>query len=104
MADHRVAHDKGVRSQIAERGQPAADQIAQARPPSRDAGHFPQDGERVVLGEVMEGQAAKGEVGALVAEGKASGVGLDEEHFLAGRRRFAREAQGLGTGNRRRRR
>ena len=44
---------------------------------------------------MMQGEAAEGEVGSLVAKGELSCVGLDEKHFLAGWRGVAGDLKGL---------
>jgi hypothetical protein len=47
-----------------------------------DPRHFLEHGEGVILGEMVQREAAEGEVGGFVAKGELAGVGLDKEHFL----------------------
>jgi hypothetical protein len=95
VAHHGVPDDEGGEEPDAEGGQSAADEIDAGGAMASDPGHFAEHGKGVLFGEVMEGEAAKDKVGALVAEGELARIGLDEEHFLSGGRGAAGDLKRL---------
>jgi len=95
VANHGVADDEGGEQPDAEGGESAAGKVDAGGANAADPGHFLKHGERVLFREVMQGEAAEGEVSALVAEGELASVGLDEEHFLGGGRGMAGDLERL---------
>jgi len=89
VPDHGITNQECGQQPDAESGEAAADEIDAGGAVPPDPRHFLENGEGVLLGKVVQRQAAKSEVGGLVAKRELAGVGLNEEHFLGGRRGVA---------------
>ena len=74
VAHHGIPDEKRGEKPDAPCGQPAADQVNAGGAKSSDPAHLLENGQGVLLGEVMQRQAAKGQVGGLVAKGELAGV------------------------------
>lgn len=95
MADHGIVDDESGEHPDAKGGKAAADEVDTRSAEASHTAHFLENGQGVPFSEMMERQAAKNEVGTLVAKRELAGVGLDKEHLLTRRSGAPGDLEGL---------